>query len=382
MSNKYNPEEKLRIARVKMQRQYPFYGYLSLKLKVVADESVGTAGVDGKGKMYYAPSFIEKHSVEEITWLWGHELGHLIFEHVALKGKRNHILWNMAGDYAINLLLKKDGMGKMIENCLYDEKYVDWTANQIYEDLLKEAKENMEKYKEMAEKGGMDNHDMWGELTEKEQEAVKREWQSNIISAAHAAQAAGGEVPEMFRGLIDELITPKISWRDVVQEKIRSHNKEEQTWNKVNRRRRLGAFNYPGTEPGEKVNFMVAIDVSGSFTQDMVTEAMSEVYGACREFQEVTIDVLQWDTRVMGEKVFTQDNAEEMLQYQIKGGGGTDFNCVINYLKDNHKEPTQLFVFTDLYFSYMPDPLICPTTFIVVGGNSAEAPYGDRIQYE
>lgn len=377
-NSKYTAAEKLSIARIALQRKHPFYAYLSLKLKLVEDPTVGTAGVDGKGNMYYAPDFINKMSTDELVFLWGHEIGHLIFEHVALKGKRHHILWNMAGDYAINLLLVRDQVGKFIEGGLLEKKYEDWTAAQIYEDLLKDAEENEKKY---GQAEGADNHDKWGELTEEQQERVTREWQQNAVAAAHAAKQAGGEVPEAFRGLIAGLTETKIRWQDIVREKIKSHNKEEVSWSRVNRRRNLGSFNYPGQQPGEKVSFMVAIDVSGSFTQDMVTEAMSEVYGATREFNEVTVEVIQWDTRVYGHATFTQDDGEKMLDYQIQGGGGTDFNCVNEWLRENQKEPSQLFVFTDLYFSYMNDPGICPTTFIAIG-NDAQGPYGDTVKYD
>lgn len=377
----YTASEKLTIARIALQRKHPFYAYLAMKLKVVEKPEVGTAGVDGKGKMYYAPDFINKLSTDELVFLWAHEVGHLIFEHVALKGKRNHILWNMAGDYAINLLLQRDNVGKFIQGGLTDNKYVDWTAAAIYEDLLKDAEAAAKKYQEAQDGGGADNHDAWGELTEEEQQKVSKEWQQAAVSAAHACKAAGQEVPEAFRGLIDELTNPKITWRDLIREKIKAHNREEISWSRVNRRRSIGDFNYPGTQPGEKVNFMVAIDVSGSFTQEMVTDAMSEIWGATREFEEVTVEVIQWDTRVYAHQVFTQEDGDKLLQYEIQGGGGTDFNCVHDWLNANQKKPTQLFVFTDLYFSYMPDPGICETTFIAIG-NDAQGPYGDTIKYD
>lgn len=373
---------KLTVARVNLQKRFPFYGYLALKLKLVEDEKIGTAGVDGKGKMFYAPSFIMDKSTDELIWLWAHEIGHLIFEHVSRKGSRNHMLWNMAGDYAINLLITKDGVGKMIEDCLYDEKYAGWTAAQIYDDLLKDAKANAEKYQQMMDDGVGDNHSMWDELSDEEKEAVGKQWQREVISAAHAAKQAGGEVPEAFRDLIIDLTTTKISWRDMVREKIKCHNKEDVSWSKVNRRRALGDFNYPGKAPGEKVSFMVALDTSGSFSQDQINDAMSEVFNATREFEEVTIDVIQWDTKTYGHKTFTQENSQEMLSYQMMGGGGTDFNCVIDWMRENNKTPNQLFVFTDLYFSYMDDPGICYTMFIVSGGNNASPPFGERVDYD
>ena len=381
MSQALTPREKLSVARVQLQKRFPFYGFLALKLNVIEKAEIGTAGVDGKGNMYFAPDFIADKDTDELIFLWAHEIGHLIFEHVILKGNRDHMLWNMAGDYAINLIAEQDGVGKFIKGGLLEKKYTDWTAAAIYDDLLKEAEENKEKYKQAQEDGGTDNHDMWGELTEAEKGRVSREWQQAAVSAAHAAKAAGGVVPEAFRGLIEDFTVPKVCWKDLVREKVRAQNKEEISWSRINRRRQLGNFNYPGRKPGEKVSFMVALDVSGSYTQEMVTSAVSEVYAACSEFTEVDIDVIMWDTRVYGHKTFTQDNAEEMRDYKIEGGGGTDFNCVLNWMRENQKQPAQLFVFTDLYFSFMEDPFICDTTFIVNGNKNITPPFGDSVDY-
>ena len=386
MSN-FTTMERLQIARIKLQRQAPFYGFLALQLKLVEQPSVGTAGVDGKGRMYYAPEFIDKLDTEELVFLFAHELGHLVFDHITRKGSRNHMLWNMAGDYVINLALEKDNVGKFIEGGLKDGKYKGMTADEVYELLKKDMEQAMKDYQKSQESGGSDSHEMWGEgadgkeMSEEEKQAVSKKWQQAAVSAAHAAKAAGKEVPEAFRGLIAELTEGKISWRDLVREKIKAQNKEEQTWSKVNRRRQLGQFNAPGQQPGEKTSFLVVLDVSGSYTQEMITDSLSEVYGACREFTEVEIDVIQFDTRVYGHTVFTQDDAEKMMQYQIEGGGGTSYECVHEWLIEKQKQPSQIFCFTDGYFSKLPDHGICDTTFIISEGG-VEGPYGESIFYE
>lgn len=385
--SKFSTYERLQIARIKLQKRFPFYGYLALQLKLVERPDIGTAGVDGKGNLYYAPEFIEKQTTEGLVFLWAHEIGHLIFDHIPRRGHRNPMVFNMAGDYCINLALEKDNVGEFIEGGLKDKQYDGMDVFQVYDLLMKDVEKAMQDYQNSKDAGGSDSHDMWGvgedgkELSEEQKQVISKKWQQSAISAAHAAKAVGGEVPEAFRGLIESLTEGKISWRDLVHERIKAHNKEEQTWSKINRRRQLGSFNYPGQMPGDKVSFLVAMDVSGSFTQEMVTDAMSEIYGAAREFEEVTIDVIQWDTRVYGHTVFTQDNAEGMLEYKIQGGGGTDLGCVHKWLLDNQKQPSQIFCFTDGYFSAIPDHGLCDTTFIIMDGGTI-APYGESIFYD
>jgi predicted metal-dependent peptidase len=385
--SKFTIQERLQIARIKLQRQFPFYGFIALQLKLVEQPSVGTAGVDGKGKMYYAPDFIDKLDTDELVWLWAHEIGHLIFDHVIRRGNRNHMVFNMSGDYCINLALEKDNVGKRIENTLLDQKYKDMNVFEVYDLLMKDAEQAMKDYQKAQESGGADSHEMWGkgedgkELSEEDKQSISKKWQQAAVSAAHAAKAAGKEVPEAFRGLIEDLTEGKIPWRDFVNEKIKAQNKEEQTWSKINPYRQLGQFNAPGYQPGEKVSFLVVTDSSASYTQEMITDAMSEVYGATREFEEVTIDVIQFDTRVYGHKVFTQDNAEEMMLYEIQGGGGTDYQCVHDWLIQNQKQPSQIFCFTDGYFSALPDHGLCDTTFIISEGGVA-GPYGESVFYD
>lgn len=372
----YSAEDKLRIARISLQKQYPFYAYLSMKLNLVENPSILTAGVDGKGNLYYAPEFILPLNTAQLAFLWAHEVCHLVYEHLGGKGARNHIIWNMACDFVINGNLDNEGLGEFIKGGCLDHKYDGWTSAQVYVDLMKDAEKNAKTY---ADSVG-DNHEEWGDLSEGEAEELKREWTRNVVSAAHAAKQAGGEVPEAFRGLLSDLTENKIDWRDLVREKVKTLSSTVTSFNRVDRRRKLGAFNFPGKSYDEDARFAVAIDVSGSFTQDMVTEAMSEVYYAAEEFSDVEIDVLQWDTRVYGHRKFSSADKDEMFEYKIEGGGGTNFHCVIDWLRNQETPPKQLFVFTDLEFSYMEDPMICDTTFIVIG-NKTIGPYGDTVQY-
>ena len=74
-------ENRIIQARVKMLFQHPFFGQLAIRLKLErADEWCPTAATDGR-KFFYNHDFIMQLDDDELVFLVGHELGHVIFEH-------------------------------------------------------------------------------------------------------------------------------------------------------------------------------------------------------------------------------------------------------------------------------------------------------------
>ena len=144
--------DKLVTARIALLLKHPFFGNLATRLKLVnADDWCPTAGTDGR-HFYYNTKFIDSLSPREAEFLFGHEVLHNVFEHMMVRiGDRDPQLWNIAADYAVNQILKDSGIGEMPtgkkgENKGFqDEKYKDWPAERIYDDLFKQAKKNGKK---------------------------------------------------------------------------------------------------------------------------------------------------------------------------------------------------------------------------------------------
>ena len=75
----------------------------------------------------------------------------------------------------------------------------------------------------------------------------------------------------------------------------------------------------------------------------------------------------------------------EFMEYELAGGGGTDFDCVFDYMKENGITPKKHVMFTDGYpYGSWGDEHYCDTLFIVHGGygdRTPEAPFGITIPY-
>ena len=77
---------------------------------------------------------------------------------------------------------------------------------------------------------------------------------------------------------------------------------------------------------------------------------------------------------------------EEFLEYDIQGGGGTEFDCVFDYMKEEGIVPKKHIMITDGYpWGSWGDENYCDTLFIVhgkgYGGKSPVAPFGITVPY-
>ena len=126
-------------AKVGMVLNHPFFATLLLKHKFEEDPSIGTMATNGK-QMKYNPDFIKTLEQDHLIAVLAHECMHVSLCHHVRRGKREPMIWNMATDFVINLILQDSNIS-LPEGCLLDEKYRDMTAEQVYKVLLKEAKE-------------------------------------------------------------------------------------------------------------------------------------------------------------------------------------------------------------------------------------------------
>ena len=99
--------ERLKKARVQLQKDFPFFAYLCLYIKFGEEETKGvnTIGIDGNGNMYYNEDWISGLDDEELKSVNCHEALHLAFLHMVRRGTRHPEIWNLADDLAINCIL-------------------------------------------------------------------------------------------------------------------------------------------------------------------------------------------------------------------------------------------------------------------------------------
>ena len=131
------------------------------------------------------------------------------------------------------------------------------------------------------------------------------------------------------------------------------------------------------------IDVCIAIDMSGSIGDADAMTFLSEVKGIMDQYQDYKITLWTFDTRTYNPQVITQDNGMDLLDYDLQGGGGTDFDVNFDFMKENNIQPKKFLMFTDgMPCGSWGDPDYTDTLFIVKGNTSANAPFGQTVIYE
>lgn len=380
--------EKLISARVNLLLNKAFFGNLATRLTLTnADEWCPTAATDGR-KFYYNSRFIAKLRTKEIEFLFGHEVLHCVYDHFGRRGDRDPQLWNIADDYCVNADLIKHRVGEKITTvpCLHDPKYDGMCAEQVYDILYENAEKIdisslIDKMLDEHMDGDSDDGKGGPKLSEGERQAIRDEIREALLASA-SAEIHAGNIPAGVKRIIQDITEPKMNWRDLLRMQLESTIKSDFTWMKASRRGWHMDAVMPGMKNDEMIDIAVSIDASGSMQESMLKDILSEVAGVMEQFQSYRIHVLSFDTKVYNPQQFDSDNLDSIADYEISGGGGTDFDCVFDYFKENDINPKRHIMFTDGYpCGSWGDENYCDTVFIMHGTETIEPPFGQWAYY-
>lgn len=424
--------DRIIVARTRLMMTFPFFGILSAKLKPVENNTwCRTMAVDGR-HLYYNVEFVMgiqdpknrtayaaklRAAIEDISddqvesalnglsdlnliAVMCHEILHCAYNHFLRRGHRSPKLWNKAADYAINQILVRDQIGKIQENWLYEPKYDGMSAEEIY-NLLEEEENKKQESGGGSQSGGtggtIDQHDP--EVNENGEEICEEEMREYMedfkTSMMNAAARAGGKIPKEIARMVKAANEPQIDWRAKVQRTLRSYIKSDSTYQiPAKRSWSIGAgLNggdisfygspiFPGLKPDDDIDICVAIDASGSMSEKMLGDMLSEVIGLTKQFRQFKIRVLTFDTNVYNVREFRTGEERKLAEYPLIGGGGTDFLAVWEHMKEENYKPKQLIMFTDgLPWNSWGDPNYCPTLFVIHSNPECIAPFGDTVHY-
>jgi len=406
----YDAEAKkaMGLARTSMLFNHAFFGNLAMKLQLVEVKDDGTPGgfstaaVDGRN-LYYNKEFVMALNKDERVFLVAHEILHCVFQHLVRRASRDPKIYNMACDYVINAMLIEEGL-KMPAVGLYDKKYLDWSAEDVYDDLVKNGAAPQDTldchagdpgFPGMDEgKGGngADGKDGEGDpegksgigkdLTEEQLQEIGDYWKDNLVQATAACGA--GSLPAGLKRLIDDFLEPKMDWREVIQTHIQSCVRNDYSWMKPNKRTFGSGITMPSMIMDDGIEIAVAIDTSGSVSEDMLREFLSEVKGVMDQFSSYKIHVACFDTQVYNPKTFTEE--DDLLEYDLQGFGGTNFMAWWTFAEKQPwiGEVGKILFFTDgyPYGDWGIEEIGGDKTVWVVHGGTNEGPFGTTVFYD
>lgn len=364
--SKLTAEQRVQKAHVWLMKhpKYCLYsGVLMIGKTEVKDEGCPTAYTDGRNTAY-GRKFVDKLSESDLKGLILHENLHKAFRHTTVWKhlyKEQAQLANMACDYVINLMIvdADDGANEVTlpEGGLLDEKYRGMDAGTVYRMLKKDAESGGG-----GGEGGFDEHG-WESaegMSPEEKEQLARDVDQALRQGAILAGKMKGNVPRE----IGDVLTPKVDWREALREFITSFcvDKDESTWRRPSRRW-IGDDVYMPSLIGESVGrVVVAIDMSGSIGSDEVSQFLGEVRDICDRVKPEGIDLLYWDTEVCQHEKYEQDQLDNLLgSTKPRGGGGTNPQCIVDYMDEKKIKAECAIVLTDGYVPNWGDGWSCPT---------------------
>jgi predicted metal-dependent peptidase len=375
---------------------------MATRLKVEnCDAWCPTAATDGK-HLFYNTQFFNALSNKEIEFVIAHEILHCVFDHIIRREDRDPEIYNIACDYIVNNTLVRDKIGdpvKMIP-IYQDWKYDNWQSEAVYDDIYEKAKENGKKFLEQMGqlldehidwekkpgqskkgKGGKDKQRPY--YTKDEMKKIRDQVKENMISAAQSAGA--GNVPAEIERMIKELTEPKMNWREILRQQIQATIRNDYTFSRPSRKGWHTGVVLPGMNFDQQIDCAIAFDMSGSIGDDQAKDFLSEVKGIMDEFKEYNVKLWCFDTAVYNEKDFSSTDGEDFSNYQPIGGGGTEFMCNWEYMKEHDIQPKKLIMFTDGYpFGSWGEDDYCDTVFVIHGHHDKNftAPFGITAHYE
>jgi predicted metal-dependent peptidase len=360
----------------------PFFGVLSLRLDVKADPGIETMSVDGK-TLSYNPEWADALPFDELVGVTAHEVMHCAAGHHARRGARDLERWNKACDYAINPLLIEAGF-KLPDGALISDAFKGMSAEEVYTRLP-------------SDEGGGGGGDGTGAgggpgdvggcgsfrdgpgdgvpATEAELSAQARDWEIATMQVAAAAKGAG-QMPGAGVWLVEQITSPKVSWRDILREFITERSRTEYSWLPPNRRYVHQGLYLPSRDSRELGDIVVAVDTSGSVSDEILEAFAAEVNGIVEDARPSRLHVAYCDTKVHRSEVYEPDDTP--IKMEVDGRGGTSFHPVWEWIEENGLDPACAVYLTDLdsprFGSEPPYPVLWVSTL------KTYAPFGEVVR--
>ena len=386
--------------------------------KVSISDTHPSACTNGRD-VVYGRAFVDSLDDKQLAFVVVHEAMHKAYRHLTVWkniAKENPQLANAAMDYVINLqivdsdrsgrvvTMPRDADGKLLG--LLDEKYRDMDTKQVYQLLKKEMDEGgdggngngqpdnpsgsrsgqgqPQNGNGDGDSQGFDEHDWDGarDLSAEEEEALTREVDSALREGAILAGKMKGKV---HRG-IDELLHPKVDWREALREFVKTHTRggDQSTWRRPNRRYLGIDIVMPSAVSQKAELFVLGVDTSGSIGGSMLAQFMGEINSICEEVAPETVELLYWDSHVAGRETYRGAEVEQLINTtKPRGGGGTTPECVPIFLEAERIAPQCVIMLTDGEFYgdgwHEWSRISAPVLWCVVGNKNFVPKYGQSV---
>lgn len=394
-------ETKLSAARTRLILDKPFLGALVLRLPMIEAEGdwCQTSATDAR-HFYYNADFINALTLEQTQFVLAHEALHCALSHFARRVHRDKYRWDIACDLAINPLLiaeqltpcpgalhivEYDGMtAEEIYPCIDESDQMHTHDHHIYDQSESSpggsatAGGNATTEPPSTSQSGQQSATTSGEqpppLTKREQEQMAIQW-TQRLAGAHQQAIQVGKMGGALGRMIGHLLQPQIPWRRLLAQYMTATARDDYNWARPSRRE--GDAILPSLRSNE-LKVIIGLDTSGSISDEEMKQFVTEL-DALKGQANARVTLLACDAALTEESPWITEPWEQLqLPREFKGGGGTDFKPVFEWIEQHDNHADLLIYFTDAQGHFPEHEPCIPVIWLVKG--RAEVPWGQRIQ--
>ena len=341
-------DEELALAGKELMLEHPFYGMFLIGLNKEWNESIPTAGVSKHNinyKLVINTEFWASLSSDHKKGLLWHELLHIVFDHLNLRDEfADKRLFNIAADCELNQYITPSYLpdGAILPSTFPNLQLERKAGTNYYYNMLLDNQDDPDVQNMMGDAGDM--HGTWEEfdnLSESEKKLLKSQAEYQLKEAAEECLKSRGQLPGEIAHIykrITEVTPSKFNWRAYLR-RFTGNSYIVET--KLSRKKLNKRYpDAPGMKFKPKKHILVAIDTSGSVSNDELIEFFNEIRHIHKTGTEIT--VLQCDTQINSIEKY-----DPKKDVRVQGRGGTEFDPVIDYYNKNSKRFTCLVYLTD-----------------------------------
>ena len=384
---------KLLESRLRILCKQGFYGSLLMHMEFALDESVRNVACDRR-KIYFNPLFLDQISDKELDFVLIHEIVHLSLKHSSRrKGARYKEVYDEAADIVVNSnILKSFNMDDSIismegetqpHQAPDNKEGYEFSVEELYNLLMldRDLDSSSGSGNEGGEDGpesigdnhpGFDDHTKWD--SDSDYGINDLDWEKYVLDACETMSIrdpsnSRGLIPAFAARLYERLKNPETDWRMLLNNFVQEDT-NDYSFMPPDRRFSDSPFFLPDlNDPDEVIkDVLFMIDTSGSMSDSQITLVFSEVKGAIDQFGGKLQGWLGYfDAAIIEPKPF--DSVEELLKIRPYGGGGTNFQIIFSYVRNQMKDKnvSSIVILTDGYAPWPKEEeaMGIPTIWIV-----------------
>jgi len=341
--------------------QEPFYGVILSSMEKIPTDKIDTFAVARSGnvfKLYYNKDFYESLSVDCVLQVLRHEVLHIAFNHFSIwdyetTDPNEHYRRNCAEDLEVNCYLDRSKMDPHVKGLFpkdygWDEKLGTRKYYELIRDWEKDPQNQNAQNPFQPCNGGQgkvvilrfDEHAQWPKEGDNDMAQIQQIIDELLDFAAEECEKSRGTIPGEMVGKIEAIRKkpkPVADWKRYFRRYLGNEFSEFIRKSKKRESRRFP--DAAGNRHRRKSHILVGIDTSGSVSMP----ELQEFFGQIRTLtQHSDFHVVECDARVQHE--YDYNGRPNLI---LHGGGGTDFQPVIDIYNQNRRIYDALVYFTD-----------------------------------